>query len=606
MKWTRVVTILLFLCAVAGLLLFVYPYASPRVLHRPAVLWVLSLRERFMPANAQPLAQPFVWMIFGIGGALLLTGEIEKRTRKRTTHGSAHHATRREARPYMHHARHFPHFGVQRALQIQSTTPESHLILGKYLGAVISLNEEQQASNVLLTAPIGKGKSARVVIPNLCLERGNRSLLISDVKGELERKTAGIVSQYHEVWVFAPSNAQQSEGYNPLAYIRTFEDAKVFATCWVANTGKSDDEFWPNAAIRLMTATMLHLRAAEPGAPFSRLADILVYSKYEQMKRTLTTSSSAKVREEAIPFFDYMDRNPKLIGTLMVDTSARFGVLGSDEMRVATARNDIDFRAMAERPIALYLSIPARYQNLYQPLLACFMLQAFTTWEERAEAEPTGQLPRRIMCYLDEFANLGYISNLSSYISTARHTGVGLLIVLQDFSQIVEKYGRSMLENILGNTVTQLLLPGAGKEETEYYSARIGNTTVQTETHNTRGGRGFLGERDDSWTQGETGRRLMTPDEIRTMPAENMLMLGSSSAPMVLKTRLYFEDRAMMRLANLPFHPVRIYQEPPAAPQPTHSPPDVPTHAYRKPPMVVDSDQNKKNEQGNDQYFLQK
>ncbi len=96
----------------------------------------------------------------------------------------------------------------------------------------------------------------------------------------------------------------------------------------------------------------------------------------------------------------------------------------------------------------------------------------------------------------------------------------------------------------------------------------------------------------------------MTPDEIRTMSAENMLMLGSSSAPMVLKARLYFEDRTMMRLANLPFHPVRIYQEPPAAPQPTHSPTDVPTPAYRKPPMVVDSDQNKK-DQGNDQYFLQ-
>jgi len=296
--------------------------------------------------------------------------------------------------------------------------------------------------------------------------------------------------------------------------------------------------------------------------------------------------------------FDYLDKNPKLVGSLMADTGTRFQLLVSDQVRAVTAHNDIDFRAMAERPVALYLSIPRRYQERYQPLLACFMMQAFSAWEERAEEEPDGRLPRRIMCYLDEFAQLGYISNFSSYISTARHSGVGMLMVLQSFSQVVQKYGRNVLDNILVNTVTHLLLPGAGLEETEYYSKRIGNTTVRTETHSTSGS-GV--EARDSWTQGETGRRLMTPDELRTMPEDNMLMVSLRVAPLVLRTKLYFQVRRLAQLAKLPFSRVQRKRQKPPATSSTATGSTTPP--AQKPSMVNDSDQD--NDQRNDQFFLQ-
>ena len=320
---------------------------------------------------------------------------------------------------------------------------------------------------------------------------------------------------------------------------------------------------------------------------------------YPQMKHTLLTSPSPKTQEEVTTLFDYLDKNPKLVGSLMADTGTRFQLLVSDQVRAVTSHNDIDFRVMAERPIALYLSIPRRYQERYQPLLACFMLQAFAAWEERAEEEPDGRLPRRIMCYLDEFAQLGHISSFSNYISTARHSGVGMLLVLQSFSQVVQKYGKNVLDNILVNTVTHLLLPGAGLEETEYYSKRIGNTTVRTETHSTSGS-GV--DARESWTQGETGRRLMTPDELRTMPEDNMLMVSAAVAPLILRTRLYFVVRPLAKLANLPFtHVARKRQKPPASPPAAAGSPTPPSTAGQQPPVVNDD----KQEDDNQQYFLQ-
>src|SRR6266699_2727125 len=546
MKWPRKIFFVLWLALIGWLVVWLYPFVQPLVQHPPTHGWLTLLVHNVLNTkqNQNMLYGPMTWVLVGIIGLMVLMMEIETRTRRTTTHGSAHAASRREIRPFVHAPERLPHLAhlprLPRLPHVRHTAP--------------AVQRQQQESNVLLTAPIGAGKTARVIVPNLLEEQGHRSLFISDVKGELVRLTAGKVSQSHDVWVFSPVKPQESEGYNPLAFMRSVEDAQEFARCWVANTGKSKEAFWPNSAIKLMTATLLHLRAAESDAPFSRVADILCTMPYEEMKRTLTTSPSRQARDEVTTFFAYMDKNPKLVGSLMADVGTRFQLLASEHIRVVTARNDIDFAAMADRPIALYLSIPRRYQERYQPLLACFMMQMFAAWEERAEQGPTGQLPRGIMCYLDEFANLGFIPNISGYISTARHTRVALLLVLQSFNQLDEKYGEAVRKNILANTVTHLLLPGAGQEETEYYSRRIGNTTVRTETHSTSGS-GV--DARETWTQGETGRRLMTPDELRTMPEDHMLMVSSRVAPLVLRTKLYYLVRRLAQLANLPFSRVQ-------------------------------------------------
>lgn len=493
----------------------------------------------------------------------------------------------------------FPRIGLlKQTTNGQGPVLEARLVLGAYRGRAISLSAEQQESNILAVAPIGAGKTSRVISLNVLREWGKRSLLIPDVKGELLGVTGGWVAQHHEVWVFDPVHPGRSTGYNPLAFINTFDDAQEYARCWVSNTGKSPEEFWLDAARDLMSWTMMHLRVAEPQAPFARVADILCRQTYPRLKSTLLNSPSQEIRELALPFFDYMDRHEKLIGALMVDLSTRYQLLVSQDVRAVTSRNQIDFAAMAERPIALYLSLPRRYAERYQPLFACMVMQMFASWETRAEASATGRLPRQIMCYMDEFANLGYIPNMSGYITTARHTGVGMLLAIQNFAQLDEKYGRAVRESILANTKTHLLLPGAGLEETEYYSRRVGNATVRTETHSTSGA--GLDERE-TWTQGETGRRLMTPDELRTLAVDEMLMINATAAPMILRTTPYYQDREVKQRANLPFSHTRAPQEPSAS---TQTSPDLPTPTSGQPsPKVVANDQD--DDQGNNQYFLQ-
>ncbi|MBO0783329.1 MAG: type IV secretory system conjugative DNA transfer family protein, partial [Ktedonobacteraceae bacterium] len=384
MRWTRLLLLVLLLCLTLCCCIIFYPAyqaASTSPSHDALAVFILN---GFTTAPKQ-MQGPLPWVMFVLLALFVLMVDLDIRLKKRYTHGSAHHATWRDARPFVQARPSFPRLpSMSRALQVFSARPPSpsRLLLGTYQGKTIALSEQQQESNILLTAPIGAGKTSRMIIPNLLEEQGNRSLFIADVKNELLRTTAGAVRQHHTVWVVSPTHPERSKGYNPLALIHNIEDAQEFARCWVSNTGKSEEDFWPNAAIQLMTATLMHLRSAEPDAPFSRVADILCHMPYSAMKDTLLNSPSSRARKEITAFFDYMDMNPKLIGSLMVDTGTRFQLLESDQIKALTHTNQIDFRAMTEHPTALYLSIPRRYAQRYQPLLACFMMQMFATWEE--------------------------------------------------------------------------------------------------------------------------------------------------------------------------------------------------------------------------------
>ena len=562
MRTARLIALVLFVLMVGWLVWLWYPVAAPIIHHQAGYTWL----NAFWSIGQQPgrsMEGPAGFVLLGLGILLVVDVGIYARLTKSHTHGSARRATRHDVRPFRQPwtsrftaPTRSP--GVVAAYQGRSGRDEQRLLLGRYQGGAISLSQVQQQQNVLLTAQIGAGKTSRVIIRNLLRETGKRSLFISDVKGELVRRCAGYLTRSYDVKVFAPTRSDLSDGYNPLAYVQNQDDAFELADCWIANTGTSkNDDFWMKQSRRLMVAAILHIRTTEPNAPFYRLADVLCGMTYDEMKHLLTSSRHPYARSEARVAFDAMDKNERLQGSVMADLGTRFQLLLSDAIKVTTARNDIDLGAMGERSMAVFLSIPPRAAERCHPIMALFMMHAFNAWEARAERALGGELPVKVQCYLDEFANLGYIYDVSGHLTTMRGAGIGMLIVLQSFAQVDERYGVPVRKTLLTNCGTHLLLPGAGLEECEYYSSRIGDATVATSSITTNGS-GWAATR--TYNQGEMRRRLFTPDELRTMQPDQMLVLGSATQAMVVETLPYFRDRAVAGLVDLPFAHTVIYQ----------------------------------------------
>ena len=194
-----------------------------------------------------------------------------------------------------------------------------------------------------------------------------------------------------------------------------------------------------------------------------------------------------------------------------------------------------------------------------------------------------GTLPRSIACYLDEFANIGYIPGYAQFIATARYLHVALIMVVQNFAQLDERYGREAAETIRANANTHVLLPGAGLRECSYYSERIGDTTVRTWSRSSEVS-SWWGT-DDTWTEGEARRRLLTPEELRTMPERTMLLLRSSLPPILPTGTPYYEDKRVAHLANTPYLVTHMQTRPPTSTQHT------PTHAMpHQSSIIVDAD----------------
>lgn len=464
-------------------------------------------------------------------------------------HGTAHWASVKEAQPFF-------------ALRGKRAREESQLPLGTYQGHTLTLKEKQLEEHVLIVGPSGKGKTAGVIVPGILSERGKRSQVIIDPKQEIVRLTAGAVARHMQVRLFAPTQPERSQRYNPLAFIHTMEDAEDFASCWVSNTGRSSDPFWDRNTELLITATVLHLHVAQPHAPFSALADLLSGTSFEDMDTLLSTSPSQEARRIAGTFMKDLRLNEKTAGGVFTDIAGRFFRLHNQKIRAITASNDLDFSAMIDQPTALYLSIPSSAAERLQPLTACLLMQMFAAFIERAEHSPNGRLPRGVTCYLDEFANAGRIPHMSQRITMLRSSRVALIMAIQNYAQLDGLYGPEQKQTILSNATTHLVLPGSGQEEVEFYSKRIGSTTAigQTINRNTQ-----AREADVSQGQQEIGRKLALPEELRTMKRGQLLLLSDTIAPLKIWNIPYYKSK-LARQANLPFLFPRRLQEPETMP----------------------------------------
>jgi len=384
--------------------------------------------------------------------------------------------------------------------ELRPTTRDAQIILGKLGHKLLALRGLEQYQSILVVGPPRAGKSVGLFITNLLAERGPgrgkrlierlqrwrvalmttatghvdgqddgegvrvrlgrriaagslnraarrlqrrrlrgvRSIVVTDLKGELTERTYAAMSRHHRCQVLNLVSPATSVGYNPLAHIRTALDAQVFAQTWIANTGQSSTEpFWDSAAKYLITAIVLHLNATmkgrDEGATLTHVRKFLMLGSAKIMG-ALTDSPDADVKEAMDGFAADLERNEKLQGSIFVELPLRFQLMADPRVQATTGRNDIDFTAMAslaEEPIALYLVLDRRMSQELKPLTACFFTQMFNAVIEIADRSPGGVLPRSILGYLDEFGNLGQIYNFPTWMTTVRSAGMGFILAVQ-------------------------------------------------------------------------------------------------------------------------------------------------------------------------------
>jgi type IV secretion system protein VirD4 len=431
-----------------------------------------------------------------------------------------------------------------------------HLLLGDAYGSTLGLDPRRQTMNVLLIGPPGSGKSSGLIIPNLLREDGRRSVVVTDLKGELRQTCAAALARTHEVWVVNFLDPAASLAYNPLAYCTDELATALFCNAWIDNTGRSQKEpFWDNATRELLLAGIAHLQATLPAPTLTHLNAFLCHQAPDDVIAALERSPSQVSRRKALAFLGALRRNDRLLGSVFSEITPRFMVLADARVQATTSENEVDFRRLVAptgKPIALFLSLDRTLQEELKPLVAAFFLDLFRTLSQAADEQPGGVLPRPVFVYGDEFGNLGSIPKMPIWISTLRGAGVGLLLALQTAAQGMAIYGREGMDTIKAACTTKIGLSSMEPQDARWFSELSGQSTVvQTSASRQRGRFHVMTDRG-SQSEQETARALVTMDEVRRLSPLEMLAIIGELQPLRLQQRRWYRDSHVRGRAGAP------------------------------------------------------
>ena len=191
--------------------------------------------------------------------------------------------------------------------------------------------------------------------------------------------------------------------------------------------------------------------------------------------------------------------------------------------------DELELDTLGDRKTALFL-IMSDTDTTFNFVIAMLQSQLFNLLCDKADDVYGGRLPVHVRCLLDEFANIGQIPNFDKLIATIRSREISASIILQSQSQLKTIY-KDAADTIVGNCDTTLFLGGKEKSTLKEISELLGKETL--DTRNRSVSRGSHGSSSVSYQQ--TGRELMTPDEVRTLDNDYALLFIRGERPVMDK-----------------------------------------------------------------------
>lgn len=415
-----------------------------------------------------------------------------------------------------------------------------NVILTKRVSIGLDGYKHRRNLNILVVGGSGSGKTRFFCKPGIMSV--NCSYLIVDPKGEMLRSTGYLLKdEGYDIKVFDLIHPRQSDGYNPFTYIRDDPDVLKLMDNLVKNTtppkGASNDPFWEKAEIALDSALMLYLLYEAPVEEqnFEMLMFMLecarVMEEDEQYQSPLDLlfqtleerdPSHIAVREYKV----YKQAAGKTAKSILVTASVRLAAFIFPQYAAMMQTDEMDFASMGECKRAIFCVIPVNDGSMNY-LVSMLLTQCFQQLYLRADERYNGRLPMPVRVIQDEWANVAQPDSYPKVLATCRSYNIGINIIVQNIQSIKALY-KDEWEGIIGNCDTLLFL-GGGNEPTslEFVSKLLGKETVHTRTRGQTKGRS--GSSSVNFQQ--TGRDLMTPDEIRMLPTNDALLFIRGEKP---------------------------------------------------------------------------
>ena len=513
----------------------------------------------------------FFGIVMVISNMYNLNG-IKSKTVGDGQHGTARWATKSEIKRTYKHIPFTPNKWREQAKnnQTPTTLDNKPLPQGIVVGCTSKKNKitaliDTGDVHALMIGAAGVGKTAYWLYP--CIEyacASGMSILLTDTKGDVMRNYGTVAKEYgYNVSVIDLRNPTRSNGNNLLHLVNKYMDlykknqneivykskaekyAKIISKTIILSgmdaSSFGQNAYFYDAAEGLLTATILLVaefyepRKRHIVSVFKIIQELLAPSEkkgknqFQKLMELLPNEHKAKWFAGAA-----LNTAEQSMASVMSTALSRLNQFLDTELeQLLCFDTEIDAEKFCNEMSAIFVILPEENPNTF--FMVSLIIQQLYREILSVADEQGGKLKNRCIFFCDEFGTLPKIESAEMMFSASRSRRLQIVPIIQSFAQLEKNYGKEGAEIIVDNT--QLTIFGGfapNSSSADILSKALGNRTVMS-------GSISRGKSDPSQSLQMIERPLMTPDELKSMPKGEFIVMKTGFYPMKVKLKLFFK-----------------------------------------------------------------
>ena len=343
----------------------------------------------------------------------------------------------------------------------------------KAAGVPLILNEKEMwvdngEYHSLVIGATGSGKTQTVILPTVySLAKAKESMIITDPKGEIYEKTSNMLrAKGYQILLLNFRDPQNGNSWNPMSlpyqiYKSGNQDKAIELLDDLAlnilydDSNKNADPFWEKTSADYFSGVALGLfedaKPEEININSISLATTVGEDKFggsTYIKEYFAAKDPASAA--AINASSTIMAPNETKGSILSVFKQKVKLFASREnLSEMLSHSDINLESIGEKPTAVFIVIQDE-KKTYHSLVTILLKQIYETLISVAQRHG-GSLPVRTNFLLDEFANMPPLKDVTTMITAARSRRIRFTMIIQNFAQLDDVYGKEEAETIRGN-----------------------------------------------------------------------------------------------------------------------------------------------------------
>ena len=340
-------------------------------------------------------------------------------------------------------------------------------------GVPLILNEKEAwvdngEYHTLVIGSTGSGKTQTVIKPTVkLLAKAGESMIITDPKGEIYEATANMLrDKGYDVQILNFRDPQNGSSWNPLSlpyrmYKSGNQDKAIELLDDLAlnilydESSNNSDPFWEKTSADYFSGVALGLFEDAKEDEININSISLMTTVGEEK-----FGGSTYIKE----YFSFKDPASASVinasSTINAPTDTKGSILSVFRQKIKLfasrenlsemlSHSDIELADIGRKKTALFIVVQDE-KKTYHSLVTILLKQCYETLIGVAQ-ENGGELPVRTNFLLDEFANMPPLKDVTTMITAARSRHIRFTMIIQNYAQLNQVYGKENAETIRGN-----------------------------------------------------------------------------------------------------------------------------------------------------------